>query len=438
MDTSSDPLLPSNRGPVPRDKFYMVYGIFYLLGLGALIPWNFFITASDYFKYKLRNTTLPESEYLNPQHETRLQATFEGYLTVASTLPNLLFNFITALLIQRISVKKRMVGSLLLIIVMFLLTVIMVKVNTDSWQKGFFQLTLVTAMLLNSGSSILSTSLFGLASLFPARYIQAAMTGQAMGGIFAAVANLISLSIGSHILGSGLGFFIAATVTSVLTLMAYACLYCIRFSKYHMLEVGENLNVVVPPEDDYQVINRNTGCRFYSCILKKIWREGLSVCLVFFVSLSCFPALASSVISVDKDASQWTNKYFAAIVCFLLFNCGDWSGRCIAGSVQWPRFGHSNKLLVLTVFRVVFIPLLMYCNVQPRHLPVYFHSDIYPIIFILLLGLTNGYLSTLAMMYGPKRVVIDESESTGAIMSTFLTTGLVSGSLCGLLLIRSI
>ena len=45
--------------------------------------------------------TLSEAEYLNPGAETELQAMFEGYLTVASTVPNLVFNFVTALLIKR-------------------------------------------------------------------------------------------------------------------------------------------------------------------------------------------------------------------------------------------------------------------------------------------------------------------------------------------------
>lgn len=69
-----------------------------------------------------------------------------------------------------------------------------------------------------------------------------------------------------------------------------------------------------------------------------------------------------------------------------------------------PSFGQSNLLLGFTILRVVFIPLLMFCNAQPRHNPVMFNSDIYPVVFILLLGLTNGYLGTLSMMFGPKYV----------------------------------
>lgn len=82
-------------------------------------------------------------------------------------------------------------------------------------------------LLIAVGSSILGTSLFGLSSLFPSKYMQATMTGQAMGGLFAAIANLATLSIGSHVVDSGLGFFLFATFMSICTLMGYCLLYCI-------------------------------------------------------------------------------------------------------------------------------------------------------------------------------------------------------------------
>lgn len=31
----------------PRDKFYTVFVIFYILGVVTLLPWNFYVTAND-------------------------------------------------------------------------------------------------------------------------------------------------------------------------------------------------------------------------------------------------------------------------------------------------------------------------------------------------------------------------------------------------------
>lgn len=41
--------------PKPSDHLYGAYVIFFLLGVGSLLPWNFFITAKHYWAYKLQN-----------------------------------------------------------------------------------------------------------------------------------------------------------------------------------------------------------------------------------------------------------------------------------------------------------------------------------------------------------------------------------------------
>lgn len=67
-----------------------------------------------------------------------------------------------------------------------------------------------------------------------------------------------------------------------------------------------------------------------------------------------------------------------------------------------PRFDQRKTLLAVAIIRVAIVPLVMFCNVQPRHLPVAFYSDAFPIIFVILIGLTNGYLVSLAVNYAPR------------------------------------
>lgn len=45
----------------PHDSYCLVYGIFFVLGIGSLLPWNFFITAKHYWLYKLNNSSSPAS-----------------------------------------------------------------------------------------------------------------------------------------------------------------------------------------------------------------------------------------------------------------------------------------------------------------------------------------------------------------------------------------
>ncbi|KFM82721.1 Equilibrative nucleoside transporter 1, partial [Stegodyphus mimosarum] len=86
-------------------------------------------------------------------------------------------------------------------------------------------------------------------------------------------------------------------------------------------------------------------------------------------------------------------------------------------------------LLTLCSARVIFIPLFMLCNLQPRyHLPVIFDSDIYYISFITLLGFTNGYFIAVAMVMGIKSVNPLLQEMAGVVLSAFLGGGLMLGA----------
>ncbi len=62
---------------------------------------------------------------------------------------------------------------------------------------------------------------------------------------------------------------------------------------------------------------------------------------------------------------------------------------------------HSLVLFVASVLRVVFVPLVLLCKFQARQDPV-FNSDVYPIVFVSLIGLTNGYFGSVAMISAPQ------------------------------------
>ena len=52
----ADLLLPEDSDQLPpRDRFNAVYLVFYLLGMGTLLPWNFFISVNSFWDYKFRD-----------------------------------------------------------------------------------------------------------------------------------------------------------------------------------------------------------------------------------------------------------------------------------------------------------------------------------------------------------------------------------------------
>jgi equilibrative nucleoside transporter 1/2/3 len=63
----------------------------------------------------------------------------------------------------------------------------------------------------------------------------------------------------------------------------------------------------------------------------------------------------------------------------------------------------SRLFPVLVVSRVVFVPLLMLCNVQSRsYLPVLFSHDAVFAFIMILFSLSSGYCVCLSMSYAPQ------------------------------------
>ena len=94
------------------------------------------------------------------------------------------------------------------------------------------------------------------------------------------------------------------------------------------------------------------------------------------------------------------------------------------------RFGQ-NLTLALSMLRVVFIPLFMFCNAAPtiRELPVYFSSDTQYYLLMAMFSLTNGYLGNLCMMMAPKvSQVRGEQERIASMMVAILVLGIGAGS----------
>ncbi len=74
----------------PKDRYWLAWGIFCMLGMGCLLPWNFFISVSDYWMYKFRNVSDPTSGTSNTTAAvlTPLQIKWNSYLSIASMIPN--------------------------------------------------------------------------------------------------------------------------------------------------------------------------------------------------------------------------------------------------------------------------------------------------------------------------------------------------------------
>uniref|UniRef100_A0A4W4FFV2 Solute carrier family 29 member 2 n=1 Tax=Electrophorus electricus TaxID=8005 RepID=A0A4W4FFV2_ELEEL len=403
------------------------------------------MTASRYF-----NNRLNSSEVGNGTAEGRKEYYFNNWMTLLSQLPLLLFTLLNSILYPRISEKVRIAGSLVFILLLFVLTATLVMVPME--QDLFFSVTMATIWFINSFGAVLQGSLFGLVALLPLRYSSVFMSGQGLAGTFAAVALLFAIASEADDQSAALGYFITPCVGTLVTLMSYLLLpKLVRV--YSLLNqytsVPANLNGPIscsvangnPCREDGGVsrqafvslevaVTKETKSSVLE-VLKKIWVMAFCVTFVFTVTLSVFPAITVDVKTVYQG--KWEH-YFTPVCCFLLFNLMDWFGRTVTTLLQWPR-KESCWFPVLVVLRVVFIPLLMLCNVQERHfLPVIFNHDVIFIFIMVLFSASSGYFVCLSMSYAPQLVAPHDGETAGALMTFFLALGLSLGAALSFLL----
>ncbi|KAG7492982.1 hypothetical protein MATL_G00019910 [Megalops atlanticus] len=428
----------------PRDKYNAVWLIFFMLGLGTLLPWNFFMTATMYFTQRLRDPPAETSANLTDNKtaaviDTRsvLEAKFNNVMTLCAMVPLLVFTCLNSLLHQRVPQKARVMGSLIVILVVFLLTAIMVKVEVTP--LTFFILTMIKIVCINSFGAVLQGSLFGMAGLLPASYTTPIMSGQGLAGTFAAFSMICALASGSELQDSAFGYFITACAVILVAIFSYVLLPRMEFFQYfqesHQPKAAsdeENKMNLLKENSENKPVLSHTDAESRAPvsmleIFKKIWVMALSVCFAFTITIGTFPAVTVDVKSTIANGSAW-DLYFIPVSCFLLFNLMDWTGRSLTAVCTWP--GKDSILLpILLLARVVFVPLFMLCNVQPRsNLPVFFHHDAWFIIFMIAFAFSNGYLASLCMCFGPKKVLPHEAETAGAIMAFFLSLGLALGA----------
>merc|ERR1711993_123931 len=108
-------------------------------------------------------------------------------------IPNVLFLKLNAIYGHRFRSQPRLLAAL---VILFIFSDVMTKVDTDDWQTEFMGLTLFTVVINNVMVAIFQGGLSGLAGKFPPIYMGAVVQGQALGGIFAAASNVAMLAVG--------------------------------------------------------------------------------------------------------------------------------------------------------------------------------------------------------------------------------------------------
>ncbi|KAL0993935.1 hypothetical protein UPYG_G00115750 [Umbra pygmaea] len=382
------------------------------------------------------------------------------WMTLLAQLPLLVFTLANSFLYQLVKEKIRIACSMAAILILFILTAVMVKVQAQP--ESFFSITMATIWFINSFGAVLQGSLFGLVGQLPPKYSTLFMSGQGLAGIFASLASLLSILSKAEKATAALGYFITPCVATLMTLISYLLLPHMEFARFHLSKkTSENTEKLVNSvekeamangdlngykhkpmtngdlkassngESVFKVEQKNDDNRSsVLAVFKKIWVMALCVTCVLAVTLSVFPAVTVRVKSVYNN-KEW-DRYFLCVCCFIVFNLMDLIGRSVTSLVQWPS--KKSRLFPVLVFsRIVFIPLIMLCNTN-GHLPVLFTHDAAFVAIMTLFALSNGYFICLSMSYAPQLVRSKDCETAGALMTFFLALGLSLGAALSFLL----
>ncbi|KAG6459437.1 equilibrative nucleoside transporter 4 [Manduca sexta] len=181
--------------------------------------------------------------------------------------------------------------------------------------------------------------------------------------------------------------------------------------------------VIESPErpTTWKALKRGVLARW--AVARAIYPYMVSIGLVYFTTLSLYPGITSEVPSCRLGS-------WMPIVLMTAFNFFDLIGKIAAA---WPYEWSRSQLLMASGLRLLLVPLLLLCA-APRHSP-HIVGDMYPIMFSVVLGFTNGLFGSVPMMMAPSRVGREYREIAGNVMTLSYNGGLLSGSLVSYLLL---
>ncbi|XP_067933112.1 equilibrative nucleoside transporter 1-like [Watersipora subatra] len=415
----------------PADRFYIVYMIFLLHGLSFLLPWNMFLTANSYFTdFKFAPT--------GNQTESGYAKNFLSYVGIAAQIPNVILCFLNIFFQSKTGSKTiRIAGSIGVLIVMFIITIILAIVDSQEWPGTFFGVTMASVVIINSFGGLYQSSTFGMAGPFPMKYTNAVIIGSNASGIFTALTMITSLLLAENLQLAATWYFEAAILVLCLAIITYFLLpfqdFYKHFTKPHGSNLDEDSQKALLQKEELETIREKTP---YVHILKKTWKQLLGVGLTFFVTLVCFPAIQADIKPSDPDFFIPDHLY-TPITTFLFYNFFAALGN-LATELKYkpgPKY-----IIIPIVLRLLYIPFFLICNYRPdvRSFPVYINNDYVYFLGGITMAFTNGYFSSLCLMYAPS-LVENRWAGTAAVFGTFfLILGIVIGVNFTLLLAKII
>ena len=195
-----------------------------MLGVAVLFPWNALITANNFWVYTFGDDT-----------------DYEFYLSAVFNWPQWITLLVVTKYGPRFSFSSRIISTLIVYAVTLLFIPAVCTLDIDQGWQLF--LSLSAAFVTGMSASIQFGTILGLASVFPAKYVTAEMSGMGIGGVLVGLlAMFTQATFGNLDNGATLEawvYFVTAVVIVIITLVMYILMMRTEYAKFYVNRYNE-------------------------------------------------------------------------------------------------------------------------------------------------------------------------------------------------------
>jgi equilibrative nucleoside transporter 1/2/3 len=290
-------------------------------------------------------------------------------------------------------------------------------------------------------TAFLDSSVIALACQYPTRVQESLQLGigisTLVGSVYRDVTKLAFPP--EETVESSLLYFYSGAATIAVCIMAYYKLTTLDLSKRCLAKAIEveheahaHHDTLTLMAEGTPLVPKDTGKGIIEVeesvnklvVLQKIWYNELMVCLLFMSTLALWPPLITEIPSFNFPSLQESGWW--PLILLTVFSTGDITGRLL---VRF-RFGLNPDNIWIAVLGRTFLFPLIICSVQS----ILFTHDAFSVIFVVLLGMSNGYVGTLAIILVNEVITEAEQSMAGTFTSFALNSGLVFGATIGMLI----
>ncbi|KAJ8568075.1 hypothetical protein K7X08_020797 [Anisodus acutangulus] len=381
----------------PRDTYKIAYIIHFFLGAGNLLPWNALITAVDYFGY------------LYPtKHVEKVFSV--AYMTSSILILVLMLSW--SKWNQTMSRRLRLNLGFAMFILSLMVTPIVDWANWDQngtkvKSNAAYCVVVASVVICGLADGLIGGSLIGSAGKLPKQYMQAIFAGTASSGVLISILRIITKVSLPHtpqgLKTSAHFYFIISTTLLIVCIICCNLLYKLPVMKQHHTLVQDFLPCC---RHKLQDVARTIRC------------PAFGIFAIYTVTLSIFPGFLAENLE-SKMLKDWY-----PILLITVYNVSDFVGKSFTAVYVLKSTG---KATWGCAARLLFYPLFTAC----LHGPKWLKSEVSIVFLTTMLGLTNGYLTSVIMILAPKSVPSSEAEIAAIVLAVSLGMGLVAGSVLG-------